>query len=612
MNLVRFLVFPVSLFIAVNTCFSQNFEARISEVHQLANTDRAAAALAFSKISKKNRSPNELAQYNWYKAFFCEEKDSVLHYASVPQGASIPHQAMLLSLRGLWYLSGQWKPNKTREECQKAYNLLITNPVLFNDFQQLYITLNMAVSEFALGNYNNAGVLANEKADRLINAPCGNWTNKFLNSIVLCNVTSNRHDIAQLCGDKAMKCFEEYPKLIHARSASLFNNLGQMNIVNANYYKALQYQLKAKEILDEFNDGNYNYEWYWHMGWLNTEVGNFTLAESYIQKARELIIAQEGVDSYDHFLINLVDVDNLLNSKKLSLARPLLDTVQHQVKLLNVQGDNYINYIETEGLYHEIKGDYKKAITLYEKVLKARLEQSGTQNFFVLQAYKNLIGMHFVLGNFEEAKSMVRESKEIIDTYFKKAQFPEVLDILLDEIKLLNPHKTAVKENLYKQIIKLGADNNHWLLAGYSGLATLYFNTYKTTKDKAALLKSVDAVNQAYLHNNQSLYFLNNIHDRLHYENDTEELLQTGTEIADAFYRNFPSEEAQNLVYKFIDHSKHNAIRQQNEINRINKINGISTDVFNEEKRLKSEIVSLQKLMNLQTDGLLRKQYIVK
>lgn len=594
-------IFSILLpFVTLNGIAQKNVD--FEQLHQLAGQNRLQAVDVLNQLNYKSFTPNQEAQFIWYKLELSPQEDTVKYYLhkKINPNTALHHKAMISAAKGGYYLRFTWNPTQAKPLITDAYQSVQNTPKAFSKFETTYIMLQYAILQYALSNYNKGASISNAVAKDVLQLSNDLWTLRFLNSIILTNVSAKRPDLT-IKYSQRVKEFTPTDKTMAAHLGVLFNNLGQTEIVNANYYQALQNQLEAKKLF-YITSPELPYEWYWHMGWLHSETGNFLLANQYITQAKELIIKREGKTSYDYFLIQLLSTQNLLNQNDLLSAKQIIDELEPMQKKLHIDSDILCEWWNIKGRFYALRNENKKALHFYTKAYKKRMNDVGETHFNLLDSYRNLITIHFALKNTAEVNTLLQKSQEIIQKYYPNSNLREILDILSIDALLQSKTNTPLAIQRYQTILQRGKNNDDWQQLGYTGLARTYFNQYKKNKNDAYLQKAITAIDSAQYLANKRLIFLHSENDKLNYQKDQSTLRNLGLQIAFEGYKKNPADlKAQNLLFSFVETTKQNALKQSMLMNNFKSFSGINTDLFHQEKAQKSAIQSYKKVLNQNT-----------
>ncbi len=591
MQRIKYILFAL-WFCVFYSNYAQN-QDKLNAIEEILEISEDSAVKQLQKIKFNSLSLNEKAQYTWiiYKASF--KKDSLIHFINTSLNASISiaNKAKLLALKSNYYTTYNWNFVKAKPYIEEAYSILEKNKKKFSTQEETYITLQYAISLFAYGNYNKAYDIANTCTENLLELPCSQWTLKLLNDFILTQAASNQPHIIEKYATKVLQCSKEEP-LKNYNFGVLYNNLGQAEIVNTNYYQALQHLLKAKNY---FLKQEFPYEWYWHMGWLHTETGNFLLANQYLEKTENLIVKNIGEETHDFFIINQLQLLNALNQNDTIAAKAIIRNEKKLAEKLKLNNDLLSQFNDLQGRYYTLISDYDSALYYYQKAFNARIKEAGDKHFDILSSYRNLIETNYKNKNYKAVKSLLRKSEKIIRNYYPKSTSKEILYILSMDALLLSKTNSKASLDVYKNIIKKGENKANWLEVGYFGLAKNYFKTYKKNKQKSFLEKAVQSIDSAFLYANNQLIFLQSEADKLNFKKNNSNLRALGLDILHTYYlKDSTATNTQNLILKFSENAKQNALKQSIWLTNLSKVKGIDTTLFQQEKIIKSYLKSYQ------------------
>ncbi len=576
--------------------YAQENDKALKLIERIGVVDSKKADSLLVLLDTAGMSDDHKAKYIWLKLSYSEES-KLDPYAKVNLNPSHRVLAMMLSAQGIYFVNKYWDPVRAKDKVEKAYELLNNNPSTFDDFETAYIGLNYAVLQVAQYHTAKASRIANEYATIVERLPCNKWSLQFLNALVLCNVESNRPDIGKLCGQKAMDCLliVDSNHVNRRSNAALFNNLGQLNIVNGNYYDALKCQLKAKEILDTPPKESYFYEWYWHMGWLQTELGNYELADSYIESARDKIERSLGRNSHDYFLINLVKLTNLVEKGDTAQSRTLINELLTLSDDLKLEWGYKKELLKLEAKYYEITGDIVRSQKLRQTILN-HLKKSEEKDILLLPMYKYLIQGHDMLEQNEEARSLIKEVNVLIHDHFELSGHSDILEIMMVDAKFLTTH--IEKEEKYLDVLQRADGRSRWLKRGYYGLSRLYYGAFVKTGKFDWLLKSVNAIDSASHYAQKGQHYSTDFKDKLVSNKENADIEKLGAQISFSAYELDKSPNNADRLFRYLDYSKYDLIKERMAIDKYHNIAGVDEEVLERERELRSAIAAHKKAIS--------------
>lgn len=313
----------------------------------------------------------------------------------------------------------------------------------------------MAFTEFGVEKYGQAANRATRiyTAMQPFNFSCSQTKGRINNSIGLATIDMVNKDVSLKVQEENLQCLLANKNTNNTILAITYNNLGQSNISFGYYNKALEYQLKAKEIIDTELNGNYPYEWYWHMGLLNFQLGNYELFESYTSVARDMIFNRMGASHFDNVLINRVFVEGYLKFGNVKKAE------QH-LKICNTFFEKYYKndfletYAQIQTQYGKLffqEKKYKKAIESFQKSYEKLSEKDEKTD----ENYTNLLYLaksYMALDEKAKANKYINELKKELQTASEDIWHVKQLKIQLQLLELkLGKFKNT--EKAYLQLI---------------------------------------------------------------------------------------------------------------------------------------------------------------
>ncbi len=551
-----FWVLGLLLFVSAN---GQTFTQKIQQVHEQANTDFKKAYKLLNTIKTSKLNNNQKATVYWYKAIISNKADSVLHYASqyTLPNISSKNKSLLFASLGNFLLEFYWQPQKAKKYIYKAFRLYKMQINEYSSFEAQYIINQYGTLLFALGNFNDAAITINKHYQNILEMPCGNWAYRYINDLVLLNVISNRPDIGMACSTKMAHCNPVVSPLL----SSLYNNLGQLNIYNGNYYQAIYFQEKAKNNYDALRQ-SYDYEWYWHMGWLNSDLGNYKLADSYLQQAEKMIVVLDGNDSYDYFLINLEKLKNNLREEDTLSASKIISILEKIEKKSGIENDIAIDFLDLKGYYCALKQNYSKAIAIYREALEKRKKVAGNRNFLILSTYKKLIKSLLENRQQKQALQYIKEAEKIIQKYFQHSTTHDILQIYLLK-NAISQNSTHEKIEEYKVLVEKSPYNFEWKKESYYQLAQLYYvEANKVPSNKKWLEKAAVAIDSSYHYEQKLQLFQSRNIDTWESTSDLEKIRTLGIKIALKLYHQNPSDTTKEKLFYYSDYTKYSYFKE--------------------------------------------------
>ncbi len=578
----------VLLFWILVICNSQNLESQLLKIRSLANESPEKAESLLNKIDLSSYNNDEKSHIYWYKFLLSNNKDSVLHYCSYYSlpGISDKNKSLLLMANSSNYLNYNWLPNIAFQYAKEAYEIYQSQPQSYDPFEQLYIINEYAFSLFSLGKYNEATKLINPFSSSILEEPCGYFSYLSLNNLVLMNVVSNRPDIGANCGAKILNCNPPPNPLL----SSIYNNLGQLNIYNGNYYQALIFQEKAKNNYNELQE-EIAYEWYWHMGWLNSDLGNFQLADSYYDQSEKMIVSVDGIESYDYFIINMEKLKNNIRKKDSIRALTIINKLEYLQQQVGIENDIATDFLELKGDYYNLKKNYTSAIANYSKALQNRKELAGDQNFLILSSYKKLIESCIKNQQFDQAKNYIEQAEAIIQKNFSHSSTHDILQIHLYKNQFSS---LSTEENIsfFENLLQQSSNNYEWRQESFYHLAQLYFTeATQNPNDQKWIKKATQNIDSSYHYAQKLQLFQSHLKNKWNSSpNNLRKIRKLGIQISLWAYEQNPNNASKERVFHFLDYTKYD--RYKNHLLAVNQypINDSISHHISEEKRIRSEI----------------------
>lgn len=414
----RNFIILILLFIVVSVNAQQNALQEALTLYENFEEEKADSLL--SKIDKQKLT---LTEKVWYWFIYDQTNgtnESYLFYKELPKERfntlQSADKAMLLSnIAANFFI--EWNVESAYEYVQKSmeYAIPLEKSKTVYDFLPHSI---MAFAEFGVEKYAAAAqrgfdIYSNMEDENL---PCVQSKSIINNALGLATGEFIYKDISIKVQEENLACLLHRKPVHYGSLASTYNNLGQTHIIFGYFQKAMEYQTKAKDVFENHLNGQYYYGWYWHMGWLNYELGNYDLFETYTQMASEMIYNGMGADHFDNVLINRVFVEGYLRFGNLDKAQYYLN------KSNSFFMDYYPNgFNETHALiqsqYGEIyfrKKQFDLALHYFlesEKMLKEANEDINDSQYY---NYIYIAECHYQLGNYEKVKTYLQALKKML------------------------------------------------------------------------------------------------------------------------------------------------------------------------------------------------------
>lgn len=590
------IIFPIfSVFSHIDSLSN----AQLAHVFTLSQHNFKQASSALQTIDTTGFSTQDQAYYIWLQNELNGPSKNGLNTTKWDNNdrLSFSLQCLLKSQRGSQFLRFEWSPQKAHE-IKEAYEMYLTQVNQFSPFESAQILFNYAMLLFAQGYYNQATQITAHLAEKIKQQDCSEWRSQQLNQLVLFHVVTNSPEFGIQAGQLAQDCIDKnnIPPL---RQAILYNNLGQLHISNANYYSALHYENLAQLAFEQA--GEFAYEWFWHMGWLYSDLGKLSIANDYILEAIRLIDRAYGPTSYDGFLIRLVLLKNQIRQQDTEGAKRSIYELSQIEKVIDFGPDYQSEFILLKALFYKLNGDNKKVIPLLEQSLQLRKEFIGPKSVSTISSYNQLIQELNQSGQIRKTQEKLKEAITIIEKYYKQSTNQDVLDLEVLNIEL--NQDTNQRKQTYEQMAAIKNENPAWHRIAYNKLAQDAYARYLQHCDKSQLILAEHYIDSAQYYLAKSDAYLRNFEDKNRLNELFQKQINLGQAIAKKQYMLDPNPTNANNLFYWMDYQKQRAIRQNIYDANLDNISGVTKEKFNAIKTWQSELYSLQQANNPKENG---------
>lgn len=319
----------------------------------------------------------------------------------------------------------------------------------------------------------------------------------------------------------ALECMEYFLGENNQKIHFLYQNLGHSYLSFGDYKNAKFYLDKAlKFIVTEKED--YFLHILYNQAWLNAELGNYELFESYGNRCLQSILKNLGKQNSAYILLNRMLAEQYLELGNLTKSTEIInDLEQVQTQYYKTEfSEHHAVLKDLMGKIYEIRNDKKNAFNLYQQSLKIR-DSLDEENIYNIKTRYNLANLAFELNDTILSKNQVKKSFEYLDKYPSKNYFYltlltdfSLLDLKLNKkksiqnyLKLLeNLDETSIHNNLrlkiYSEIIQYYLSKNQLNKANnYAQIGLNIFNSensFYTKNDKKISDEFLNKCKQLY------------------------------------------------------------------------------------------------------------------
>lgn len=542
------------------TKFEQEILQLIWDVAETEDIDRLLNTVDVSKLTG-----NQKAKYYYYYAISPqhamegEKTLNLLDQALKIPSLTLKTRALLLVAKTEVLMRSFWKP-KDALACTIMVDAYLKNHKNeFTDYEILHYRFRKMVVYFATERLEEANSQAEELLDDLEKDKAPKIIyNSFINGVILVNVDIENPYIAF----KAKRIYDGLPKAntnsFMLSQTTIHNNLGQTNLIIGNYEEAQREQLEAKKIFDYYN-AEYSYEWYWHMAWLNGEIGNYENALFFLGNAKNSIYKNLGETSYDYYLINSLEFYiNTINNKPKE-AGIILDTMKLLYKKYNYLNGENISLLGDMALQDYKLGKYKQSASLYKEIIdKIQEAKYNSYRQQLLEYHYYYLQSLLQSGKIEQANKEYQKTIKLIDTKYAEQNNQNIFDILLmngqfiaqDTVKLLAHYNQFLKRTSGFFIYEIIANKE---------LAKIYFKIYQKNKQVHTLELAQYYINAAFEISSNHLSKILSVTDRAKLKSDYKQIQETGLEIS---YEYFKRTKSEKYLLSFINQPKFDNLKQ--------------------------------------------------
>lgn len=491
------------------------------------------------------------------------------------------HRSILLGTSSLNH-ANNWDAPKMYASAQKA--IKYATPI--NKIKSIYELLPysaLCFAQFAIEKYGDAAqtvydIYPNIKAK---NFNCSQTKRDAYNAMGLATTDFGHQKLSIELQESNLNCLLSSKNTSKGSLYSTYNNLGQTHILYGDYQKAMEYQLKAKEVGDKYFKSQYSYEWFWHMGWLNYSLGNYDLFKHYTQKAHDMIVEKFGKNHMDYILINKVFVAGYLKFGDYKNARERLLMAQDALKNnFKTHSETYI-FLEIQlGKIDLLEKKYKKAIQHLKKAhnfLKNKpfyYEHKIEVDFHLAKAY-------YHLKNKEEANKILKNCFENLSkTESWSAKNRKIKAQLL--YLRINKEKTQTQdyENLINQI-NTDFLNQNSLLSVYEEYCYFLLSKNRLNQANTIAKKGLDLLNTS----NSMLGDMNHP-----VSNESKKMIEVAQLVYLKNYLKTPTPTNLNTLFKSTEYKKANELQSVFYQKKLKSIAYIPDSIFRREQFLKNRM----------------------
>ena len=367
-----------------------------------------------------------------------------------------------------------------------------------------------------------------ELIDKLESAPisenlnvCKNSNINILNSFSILYAKESYYEKGIAYQKITLECYEKNMSQSFDRYGTLVQNLGHSYLSFGDYKNAKKYLDKASKLIKSEKDDFYLHVLY-NQAWLNAELGNYELFESYGLRCKNLILANLGKNNAAYILLNRMLAEQYLELGNLTKSTEIINDLEEvQTQYYKTEfSEHHAVLKDLMGKIYEIRNDKKNAFNLYQQSLKIR-DSLDEENIYNIKTRYNLANLSFELNDSILAKNQVKKSFEYLDKYPSKNYFYltlltdfSLLDLKLNKkksiqnyLKLLeNLDETSIHNNLrlkiYSEIIQYYLSKNQLNKANnYAQIGLNIFNSensFYTKNDKKISDEFLNKCKQLY------------------------------------------------------------------------------------------------------------------
>jgi CHAT domain-containing protein len=519
-----------------------------------------------NKVNLEKLNNNQKAKYYYYYAttrHHAQEGQKTLQLIDkvLEQGNILPkNQTLLLIAKSDVYMRSFWNPTEAMPLILKADEYMQKHTNEFTAFEKTNFKYHKMIVLWGADKLEEANVLAEVLLEELEKDKNPKIIyNTFINDLVLVNVAMLNPYISI----KAQRLYDGFPKAktnaFLKGQTSIHNNLGQTNIEIGNYEEALREQMEAKKIYDYYKMP-YNYEWYWHMAWLNGEIGNYNESCKYLTLAKNAIYKSLGTSSYDYYLINELDFHiNAINDKQ-NKAKIALDTMIWANNKHNYLGEENLSLKGSIALHYYKTQKYTASKTIYKEIInKIQTKNFNSFRLILLEYHYYYLKSLIELG---EKKLLVQEynkTLELIKTKYPNQKNKLIFDILLLEEQILGVSNPPSLKKKYQYLLNQSKGFYIYQAIANKALAKINYTEYKLYNNKESLANALKHINEAYNNATKHINKILSLHDKTKLKTNYKQIQDLGLEIA---FDNYKANNDDEDLIKFINQPKFDILKQ--------------------------------------------------